>query len=260
MAFSDVTNVEEPYFEISRYDSLNTSRKPNILLSINYSMNMDIVKVSRSVYTFFDLLGNVGGLAGIFFSIVAFLHSIWKFNASENSLVEQLYQEAVDTDLPEASGQSACKEFMMSCLPSCLLPRSRCLRERKKDKLYAAGRDLLVAELDVVKMLRVMRFNHLALKRLLGQDVMDEISSVTVKKPLNEVCAQPEDAQTPVLGRHQPCPMKEEQDSHSLSFHAPAKIIPQESATDRIVNNDKGNNEKNTNLNDVGEGGLSDIT
>ena len=214
IAFTDITNIEEPYFEIERYDSVATSRNPATSLSINYSMNMDAVKVTRSVYTFFDLLGNVGGLAGILFSIVAFLHSICKFNAGENSLVEQLYQEAVDTDLPEASGQSSCKEWMRSCFPSCLLPRSRCLREGKKDKLYAAGRDLLVAELDVVKMLRVMRFNHLALKKLLGQEVMDEISSVTVKKPLNEGGAQLDDSEKPDLGRHKPYSMKEEQESH----------------------------------------------
>ena len=263
IAFTDITNIEEPYFEIERYDSFASSINPATSLSINFSMNMDAVKVTRSVYTFFDLLGNVGGLAGILFSIVAFLHSICKFNASENSLVEQLYQEAVDTDLPKASAQSSCKEYLWSCFPSCLLPRSRCLRERQKDKLYAMGRDLLVAELDVVKMLRVMRFNHLALKRLLGQDVMDEISSVTVKKPLNEGGTQRDDADTPDLGRHKPCPMKEEQESYSASFsNMPVKVIPQESFNDRVFDIQKGNNKDKeiTSILNAGEGGLSDIT
>ena len=43
--------------------------------------------MSRSVYTFFDVLGNVGGLAGVLFSLAAFINGMFVFNDSENILV-----------------------------------------------------------------------------------------------------------------------------------------------------------------------------
>lgn len=69
MAISGITNVEETFFSISQHDFHSRTWGPRCRLTIEYAMSLDVNVVSRSVYTFFDVLGNVGGLAGVLFSI-----------------------------------------------------------------------------------------------------------------------------------------------------------------------------------------------
>ena len=61
---------------------------------------MDLEELNRAVYTFFDVLGNVGGLGGVLFSIAAFINGIFSFNRSENYLVSHLFKQSASTDLP----------------------------------------------------------------------------------------------------------------------------------------------------------------
>ena len=55
-------------------------------------MNFDLKTVNRSVYNFFNLLGDVGGLYGLFFSLLAALNGFLNFQNPENFLVQQLYR------------------------------------------------------------------------------------------------------------------------------------------------------------------------
>ena len=55
-------------------------------------MNFDLKTVNRSVYNFFNLLGDVGGLYGLFFSLLAALSGFLNFHNPENFLVQQLYR------------------------------------------------------------------------------------------------------------------------------------------------------------------------
>lgn len=54
---------------------------------------MDQNKVSRAVYTYFDVLGNVGGLAGVLSGVAMFVSSIFTYQDSENVLVSQLFRK-----------------------------------------------------------------------------------------------------------------------------------------------------------------------
>ena len=98
---------------------MSTTRHPITRFSLTYEMSMGIFRIKRSVYTFFNLLGEVGGLGGILFSFAAFIHGMFKYNDAENFVVERLFKEAVDTDLPDSSGQNSLKEHLIDCLPSC---------------------------------------------------------------------------------------------------------------------------------------------
>ena len=50
-------------------------------------MNYAVTTVERSVYNILMLLGDVGGLYGLLFSIIATLNSVINFQKAENSLV-----------------------------------------------------------------------------------------------------------------------------------------------------------------------------
>ena len=55
-------------------------------------MGFSVKKVERSVYNFLMLLGDVGGLYGLLFSVLASINAIFSFNKLENLLVQSLYK------------------------------------------------------------------------------------------------------------------------------------------------------------------------
>ena len=57
-------------------------------------MNLDLIKVRRSVFNTFALLGDIGGFYGLFVSIFASLHSFINYNNSENELIKKLYKSS----------------------------------------------------------------------------------------------------------------------------------------------------------------------
>ena len=115
-------------------------------------MDRDVDLVERSVYNVLMLLGDVGGLYGIFVSIAATLIGFLNYQKSENLLVADLYKEQTDKQGLSSDSQYALKEYLQSCLPNCF-KTAGCLKQRKKDKLFEKARDRLSKELDVVRVL-----------------------------------------------------------------------------------------------------------
>ena len=62
-----------------------------------YEMSLDAQKVSRSVYTYFDALGNVGGLNGILISVTVSILAVLNTNKDQNHLVSKLYTRDKNT-------------------------------------------------------------------------------------------------------------------------------------------------------------------
>ena len=59
-------------------------------------MDLNRVDFQRSRYTVFDLLSDIGGLSGIFFTIFAVFMSAWNYNALENYIVAHLFKLKID--------------------------------------------------------------------------------------------------------------------------------------------------------------------
>ena len=64
-------------------------------LSISIEMDLNRVDYSRSRYTMFDLLSDVGGLSGMFVSIFAVFMAVWNFNQLDNFLVSRLFKAKI---------------------------------------------------------------------------------------------------------------------------------------------------------------------
>lgn len=78
-------------FKLTEQKPLPYEKADNTWLSITIEMDLNRIEFSRSRYTFFDLLSDVGGLSGMFASIFAIFMAIWNFNALDDYFVEKLY-------------------------------------------------------------------------------------------------------------------------------------------------------------------------
>ena len=73
-------------------------------------MDYSVETVERSVYNLLMLLGDVGGLYGLLFSVFATLNNVFNFQKSENIMVESLYRDK--TSLISTESQYAIKEYL----------------------------------------------------------------------------------------------------------------------------------------------------
>mmetsp|Transcript_13143 Transcript_13143/g.16723 ORF Transcript_13143/g.16723 Transcript_13143/m.16723 type:complete len:137 (-) Transcript_13143:900-1310(-) len=79
MAIAGVTGVESDFFSMEEQTSHSRTTAANTRLMLDYQMSLDLREESRTVYNFFDVLGNVGGLSGILFSLAAAISSTLTF-------------------------------------------------------------------------------------------------------------------------------------------------------------------------------------
>ena len=76
------------------------------------------------------------------------------------------------------------KEYFQALLPSCCL--ILCLKKRRRDKDFEAARELLASEMDLVYLIRQVRYLSAAVKMLLPAAKAAEFLSLTEKVPVDQ--------------------------------------------------------------------------
>ena len=66
-------------------------RHKDLLQGVFIDYSPDLIVITRNGYTILDLLGDVGGVQGIFISAMSALLSLWNRNAIENYLVSKTF-------------------------------------------------------------------------------------------------------------------------------------------------------------------------
>mmetsp|Transcript_13832 Transcript_13832/g.17532 ORF Transcript_13832/g.17532 Transcript_13832/m.17532 type:complete len:80 (-) Transcript_13832:863-1102(-) len=79
MGIAGVTEVEFYYFYIEEQNVHTRTKNPYTRLTLDYQMGTDRIEETRTVYNFFDVLGNVGGLSGVLFSLAAAISGTLNF-------------------------------------------------------------------------------------------------------------------------------------------------------------------------------------
>ena len=64
----------------------------NVWASVTVEMDLNRTDYSRSRYTAFDLLSDIGGLLGMFAEIFAIFLAAWNYNVVENYMVSKLFR------------------------------------------------------------------------------------------------------------------------------------------------------------------------
>ena len=112
---------------------------------MTYSMSRDVTIIDRTVYSTFQLLGDVGGLNGLLLSIGATFVGFWNYYNAENFLIGDLFISPIskgkDSDQElNPLDQYAFKEYLQESLPKFCL-RMGCLKRNKADKIFSKARN-----------------------------------------------------------------------------------------------------------------------
>ena len=98
ISLSTLTQEEEKFYQIAFKEQRTRadSQKPDYLtrLTFSFTMNLNAKNVSRSVYTFWTVLGEVGGFYGILIYLAAYASSVFVYQKSVNHLAGKLYSES----------------------------------------------------------------------------------------------------------------------------------------------------------------------
>ena len=97
-------------------------RTDNVWVSVTVEMNLNRMEYSRSRYTFFDLLSDIGGLKGMFAEIFLAFVVAWNFNAIDNFMVSKLYKVKSENNgqiKASKANHSHYKNMKMSRYPYC---------------------------------------------------------------------------------------------------------------------------------------------
>ena len=148
IALQGITNVEGELVQAqigSKFERMLFDTSKNARLQIMYSVSHDVTVINRSVYNTFMLLGDLGGLSGLLYTVGAFITSLLTYQSPENKLVEKLFvyssvnfrQEQNELDSRKFS---ALKEYFKDLLPKPCLCRA-CNRRNSHDEQFKRARE-----------------------------------------------------------------------------------------------------------------------
>ena len=93
LAITGVSDEEDSAFKIEHKETAHRWWFYNERLLIRYEMNKDVEQVERVIYNSFMLLGDVGGLYGIFMLLVGTILGYINFQKIDNVLAERLFSK-----------------------------------------------------------------------------------------------------------------------------------------------------------------------
>ena len=91
MSFPGFSDVWMEYFEIINYRSYTQHTSYISKLAIEYELEMDTIKTTRTVYTFLDVLGQTGGIFGILIVVAMFITTTLQGAKALDVTISRLY-------------------------------------------------------------------------------------------------------------------------------------------------------------------------
>ena len=105
-------------------------------------LGRDLKMIERTGYTILDALSDIGGLSGMLVSLIGLFVNIWNHNYLQNYMVARLFT------------QSDKKPFLTRVFQT-------------KHHGIVLAREALLKEIDVIKLIRSLRYYKLAIRKLI---------------------------------------------------------------------------------------------
>ena len=163
---------------MQKQELLPYEKKDSVWISVTVEMNLDVQHYERKVFTYFDMLSDIGGLTGILGTIFGLISAQWNYHSFDNHMVSRLFKikKPKDEISPEEEyfarssfirydGLPFCFNWILSLLPKCC---HCCKRSRKQIALQMA-REKLHKEINIIEIVKSWRYYESALHHLLPE-------------------------------------------------------------------------------------------
>lgn len=126
-------------------------KKDSVWVSVTIERNLGISVLSRTIYTGFDFVSDVGGLSGFLLGFLAMIVGAWNYNSFDNRMISQLYRiqhkSIPKKSMPiKVSRWPQCKALLCSIFPfrcKCW----KCCRKSRYELAMEGARDGLGQEI-----------------------------------------------------------------------------------------------------------------
>ena len=155
-------------------------------MSFTIEFDLDLKVVQRNLYTILDLLSDIGGFTTIFLKGLSVLIAIWNFNNYEYHFLTNFFKKkALKTtannkvhasldSIENFEPKHICniQEYLLHMMP-CLRKLS-CCRYNSKQAALEKARQALNKEVNIIEIIKLLRYLKLAMKKVLPKNVRDE--------------------------------------------------------------------------------------
>ena len=140
-------------------------------------MNLDQKKIERTTHTLLDVGAAIGGFFGLCTSVLATLVVIFATTDVQSDLRESLFSETKKKDDSTQSRCQRAKAFFLGILSDYCRCCSRKWREAKASEVKQE--DHLNAEINLLSIVRKLRFFDSAVKQLLPSPTLVELQKLS---------------------------------------------------------------------------------
>jgi len=91
-------------------------KKDNVWICVTLERNLAMTEFSRTIYTAFDFLSDVGGLSGILMSFLAISVGLWNYNSFENAMASHLFKFRRRPEEKSSAGSNIKPSVSPNCL------------------------------------------------------------------------------------------------------------------------------------------------
>ena len=145
-------------------------------MELTMEMNLDLAKVSRSGYTFIDVLSDIGGIQGLLISVIVILISILNYNHFDDYMATRLFKAKPKNHKRDKGMQNEPTElqptfYFNSCLYFAdLIPaKLRCCKKSRRQRSLEKARQIMDEEFNVIQIIKSRRYVSKAIALLLSK-------------------------------------------------------------------------------------------
>ena len=79
-------------FDLKEMYQMPYEKRDNVWVSVTIERDRDLIERERYIYTIFDFLSDIGGLAGILVPLFAIIASHWNFQSFDDFMAQRLFR------------------------------------------------------------------------------------------------------------------------------------------------------------------------
>ena len=164
--FDSITELSEKgLFRLEPLSIRPKELEPAVVMTINFEMGLNLTVVERTTQTLLDVFGAIGGLESILLTFAAIITGFFNYNNFDSTLAAKLFKMNNGQGTPvRLSPTKALNlvDYILDCLPS----RCVCCRRSKNHQALEIARESLLSEIDIVVLIRQLRYFRAALEEL----------------------------------------------------------------------------------------------